>query len=288
MSENFRCELHVHSTYSDGSVSPEGLLQHAATIGLSVLAITDHDNAGGARVALPLADHYGIELIPAIEFTSRWDGIWGPQTEAESDVLGYFIDPNHAAFQAREQASVADDFDRLAACCVRLTALGYPVAIEEVQAENPRFAGMRHLRDVLAKKGYAPSNWDAAKIANPVWEAGRKACFSLAEQVAMIHAAGGVAILAHPDFMNEGQPIQAAQVAALVEIGVDGLEAYHRMLDALLTAHLQRLADQFGLLVTGGSDEHGWSPDLPHLGVQPVTRDMVEALRMRHETRVNK
>jgi hypothetical protein len=283
----FRCELHVHSTYSDGSVSPEGLCQRAAQIGLAVLAITDHDNARGARVALPLADRYGLEVIPAIEFTSRWDSPWGPGTQAEADVLGYFIDLDHPLLLAREEASVADDFSRVADCCARLTAAGYPVTIDEVQAENPLFAGMRHLRDVLAKKGYAPSNWEAGKIANPVWESGRLARFSLAEQVQIIHAAGGVAVLAHPDFLHDGAPIQAEQVAALAEMGVDGLEVYHRMIDAPLVAHLQRLADQFGLLVTGGSDEHGWSPDLPHFGGQPVTREMIEALRKRHQTRVN-
>lgn len=279
MSADFRGDLHVHSTYSDGSASPEQLLQRASQIGLAVLAITDHDNTRGSRIARAQAEPYGIEVIPAVEFTSRWDGLCGPGTAVDVDVLGYFLDLDHPILQAREQAALDDSYERIAACCARLTAKGYPVTLEEVFAENPLFAGVRHVRDILAKKGFAAGNAESYQLVHPEWEAGPLCRFTLAEQVDVIHAAGGVAVLAHPLYRCAGEPLNAGHIAALVEMGIDGLEVYHHIMDSQARAYFQALADQFHLLVTGGSDEHGWSPDLPLLGTAPVTRAMVEALR---------
>ena len=259
----FRCELHVHSTYSDGSASPEALLRHAAKIGLSVVAITDHDNARGARAAVPVAAELGIELIPAVEFSSWWGGVYTPDGENDVDVLGYFVNVDDPAFVAHEQAALADVQQRVAACCERLTTAGYPVTMAEGLAENPYFAGLRHLRDVLVRKGYFKNSWDAGEIVYPIWFAGPHSRFTLAAQIAVIHAAGGVAVLAHPDYTCAGGPMQARDIAALVEIGLDGIEVYHRVIGSDLRHHLQALADRFGLVATGGSDEHGWQPDLP-------------------------
>jgi predicted metal-dependent phosphoesterase TrpH len=280
-SRAFRCELHVHSTYSDGSASPDALLRHAAKIGLSVVAITDHDNARGARIAVPVAAGLGIELIPAVEFTAQWGGVYAPDDEIDVDVLGYFVRVDAPAFVAHEQAALDDVERRIAACCERLTASGYPVTMAEGFAENLPFVGLRHLRDVLVRKGYFENSWDAGKIVYPAWFAGPPSRFTIAEQIAVIHAAGGVAVLAHPGYTRAGEPMQARDIAALVEIGLDGIEVYHRVIDGDLRVHMQALADQFGLVVTGGSDEHGWSPDLPLMGTEPVTRVMVEALRAR-------
>jgi len=281
MTTDFRCELHVHSTYSDGKASPEQILERAAQIGLAVLAITDHDNTRGSRIACAQADRYGIEVIPAVEFTSRWDGICGPGTGLDVDVLGYGLDLDHPALQAREQAALADINVRIGACCDRLTARGLPVTLEEAFAENPQYAGLRHLCDILARKGFAADNAEAGRLVHPEWEAGPLCRFTLAEQVDVIHAAGGVAVVAHPLYQCAGEPLTADHVAALVEMGIDGLEVYHRYVDEPLRAHFQALADRFHLLVTGGSDEHGWQPDLPLLGTSPVTRAMVDALRAR-------
>jgi predicted metal-dependent phosphoesterase TrpH len=274
----FRCELHVHSTYSDGSASPQDLLRHAVKIGLSVVAITDHDNARGVRVAVPVA---GVELISAVELTAQWGGLYVPDGEIDVDVLGYFVDVDAPAFVAHEQRALDDVQQRVAACCDRLTASGYPVTMAEGLAENPLFVGLRHLRDVLVRTGYFANSWDAGEIVYPAWFAGPPSRFTLAEQIAVIHAAGGVAVLAHPHYTCAGEPMQARDIAALVEIGLDGIEVYHRVISPDLRVYLQALADRFGLIVTGGSDEHGWSPDLPLMGTEPVTRAMVEALRAR-------
>jgi predicted metal-dependent phosphoesterase TrpH len=287
MTPDFKCELHVHSTSSDGSASPEELLQHAAKIGLSVVAITDHDNARGARAALPLAQEMGIELIPAIEFTTRWDACTPPGELGDIDVLGYFIDLDHPQLQAAEEAALQDIHARIAACCQRLTEAGYPVTLEEAFTQNPRYAGARQVRQVLHQKGFADSYEATAALFTAQWRHVRRCNFTIDQQIATIHAAGGVAILAHPHDIVCGEEglIGADRIKTLVEMGIDGLEVYYHTMNDEARQHFLALAKQFNLLVTGGSDEHGWSPELPLMGTQPVTQAMVEALRARHRER---
>jgi len=277
----------MHSTYSDGSVTPEGLLQLAAARGLEVVAITDHDNARGAREAAPLAAGLGLELIPAIEFTGRWDDCYRPGWGGDVDVLGYFVDLEHPAFRAQEQATLIDLQARVAACCVSLTRAGFPVALDEVLAENPHYAGARPLREVLVKKGHVPDHNTASDLFAAHWQTVRLCTFTIQEHIDVIRAAGGVVIMAHPHGIACGEGlIGADRVARLVEMGIDGLEVYHRNTTGAAREHFRALADEFGLLVSGGSDEHGFSPDCPLMGQQPVTRAMVEALRARHQERV--
>ena len=284
---DFRCELHAHSTYSDGSATPRQLVERAAALGLQALAITDHDTACGARVAARYARDLGIELIPAIEFTARWDECRQAGWSGDVDVLGYFVDLDDAGLQVAEAAATGDIAARMADCCASLTRAGYPVTMDEVYALNPRYAGMRFLRELLVRKGYVASEAEAGRLVHEHWLRVRPCALTLAQQIRAIHEAGGVAILAHPGYIRpDGQWLQPEHIEALLALGLDGLEAYHRSHDEATRAHFLALADQFGLLVSGGSDEHGWSPDLPLLGTAPVTREMVEALRARHQQRL--
>jgi hypothetical protein len=213
--------LHLHTWYSDGRASPADVLAHAHALGLTTIALTDHDNARGAREAAPLAERLGIDLIPAIEFTCRWDVAsdagWHDEMlgAGDIDVLGYCLDLDAPALQTAEQAMLEDIHDRVTRCCARLTAVGYPTAI----------------------------TGDAA------WLTG--------------------------DHM-----------AALVALGLDGLEVYHPRLGEEARRHFLALAEQFDLVVTGGSDEHGWPDGFIEMGTQPVTLAMVQALRARSNWKV--
>lgn len=281
----FRCELHMHSTYSDGSASPETLLNHAAKIGLQVVAITDHDNARGARVAGPVAEQLKLELIPAIEFTTSWEACQ-PGGGQDVDVLGYFVDLDNAALLAAEDAALQDLYARLADCCARLEEAGYPITMNDVFTQEPRSAGLRQIGQALVRKGHVSNYPMARMLAFEHWQKVRLSRFTLAQQIAVIHAAGGVAMLAHPAHVDCGQGwIQAEHVEQLVSMEIDGIEVYHRSTSNAARKHFQTLADQFGLLVSGGSDEHGWSPDLPYMGTEPVTRAMIDAMRARHRER---
>jgi len=276
-------DLHMHTTYSDGEDPPEAVLRRCAALGLKTVALTDHDNTNGVRAARSLAHELDLRLIPGIEATCRWDACHTRPGEGDIDVLGYFVDVDDADFQAFELAALADIYERIAECCDRLTAGGYPVTLEEVFARNPDYAGLQHLIHLIQHKGYAPEWQDAWALMMRGWVQVRLSCFTIDRVIDRIHRAGGVAVLAHPTMVRcDDRWLQDAQMAALVEMGLDGLELYHYRLDAAARAHFGALARRFGLLVSGGSDAHGWFDNWRRLGTEPVTGEMVAALEARH------
>jgi 3',5'-nucleoside bisphosphate phosphatase len=277
------CDLHMHTYYSDGRASPAELVQQAAKVGVQMLAITDHDNTRGAREAAPLAAQAGIELIPAIEFTCRWEGEGAPAGNIDIDLLGYFVDWDALIFQIREHAALDDIHARVSDLCAALTAEGHPITLPELLADNPYFPGFVQLIHVAIRKKNA-ANWDEAVAQiDRQWPAVRRSMFTIQEMIAAIHAAGGVAVLAHPTVItvNGRGWIGADHIACLVAAGLDGLEIYHHRLDQAARKHFLALAQQFGLLVSGGSDEHGWFKPYQRFGQELVTVAMVEALRAR-------
>ena len=272
----------MHTHYSDGRAAPREMLQHAAKLGLTTVAITDHDNARGAREARPLARGLGLNLIPGIEFTCRWRVQAGAPQDQDVDLLGYFVDLDDPDWQ-RVEAAALDDFQaRIGNCCARLTAAGNSVTLDDVLVENPRYAGAMQLIFTLHRQGYADGWEGAMALFLEHWKQVRRSALPIAHAIAAIHAAGGVAVLAHPTLVEcDTGWLQAAHVAALVEMGLDGLEVYHYRLDDTARAHFMALAEQFDLALSGGSDEHGWRAGLARMGTQPVTKALVAALRAR-------
>lgn len=275
-------DLHNHTHYSDGKFSPAEVIRAAAQAGIRTLAITDHDNCRGAREALSLAQAAGIELIPAAEFTTCWPQANLPRDDADVDLLGYFIDLDHPGLHSFEAAALEDIHSRISVCCAALTEKGYPLDMQDVFAENPRYGGSMQAIQALERKQYAP-DWDSAlEIFGSVWLAGRLSMSSIQTTIEQIHRAGGAAVLAHPAIVRpEGRQITARWLRELVDAGLDGIEVYHRRLDAAARAHFLALAREFDLVTTGGSDLHGWFRGFDGLGEQPVTEEMVESLRER-------
>ncbi len=276
-------DLHIHTCYSDGQASPAEVLRRAASLGLQTIAITDHDNANGSRQARVLAQELGVRLIPAIELTCRWEQCRAAPGEGDIDLLGYFVDLDDAEFRAFEQAALDDIQDRVAACCALLTAQGYPLSIADVLERSPHYAGLMYVIHILQDKGYA-TDWSAAfSLMFDGWRQVRPSCLAIDQAIDQVHRAGGVAILAHPAIVKcDGRRLQASQLAALVEMGLDGLELYHFRLDDEARAYFGALARRFGLLVSGGSDVHGWFDEWSRLGAEAVTAEMVDALYARH------
>jgi 3',5'-nucleoside bisphosphate phosphatase len=283
VSDSAPCDLHMHTYYSDGRASPAEMVGQAAKVGLRLMAITDHDNTRGAREAAPLAARAGIELVPAIEFTCRWEGEGAPAGNIDIDLLGYFMDWDALTFQIREHAALDDIQARVSALCAAITAEGRPLALTELLADNPRYAGFVQLIHVALRKKIAP-NWDAAvALIDRLWPAVRRSAFTVQDMIAAIHAAGGAAVLAHPAVITDNGRgwIGAGHVAQLAAAGLDGLEICHHRLDQAARKHFGALAKEFGLLASGGSDEHGWYKPYQRFGQEPVTLEMVEALRAR-------
>ena len=278
----------MHTNYSDGKFTPSELLLKAAAAGLKTIAITDHDNAGGARLAAPLAAEMGIELVPGIEVTTAWPSLKLPPGETDVDLLGYFVDFKSPAFLELEQDRTADIRQRVAECCELIQAAGYPLSLVDVQAVNANFPSLTAAILALQGKGYA-ADWNAARrIIMDAWQKVRPPSADIGSVIERIHAAGGAAVLAHPaviacpvELAGAGQDglIGEPQVAELAGLGLDGLEVYHHRNDAAARSRLLALAGRFNLAVSGGSDEHGWWTS--RLATQPVTQEMLDALRTR-------
>jgi predicted metal-dependent phosphoesterase TrpH len=274
-------DLHMHTCYSDGKYTPSELLLKASGIGLKTVAITDHDNANGARKAVSITKTMGMELVPGIELTTTWSNLGLPPGETDVDLLGYFIDLDSPDLRAMEKARTEDVYERMADLCDRLSAAGFPLTLKDIQGVNANYPSIAATIFAMQGKDYA-EGWEAGyRLVMESWRKVRPAANAeIGAMIAYIHATGGAAVLAHPAAIASPQGlIGESQVAELADMGLDGLEVYHHRNDEATRQKLLALAQQFDLAVSGGSDEHGWWKS--RLGTQPVTREMLEALRKR-------
>lgn len=270
-------DLHTHTLYSDGRATPAEVIDYALSLGLRALAITDHNNARGAREGEPIARQQGLLLIPGIEWYVNWEGYQGT-----IDLLGLGLDLWDPAVRRAEEEALADFEERMAECCHYLTEIGYPLSIEEARQVNPFFAGHNAVAFVAKRKGLVADSEEMDRLYALTWPRVRPAALDIAEAIALIHAAGGVAIVAHPhQYRRDGQHWSLADLAALKALGLDGIEVYHRRMPPSERAHFGRIAEELGLLVTGGSDEHGWPSGFPYLGKEPIPDVLLDGLLAR-------
>lgn len=278
----------MHSYYSDGLASPDELLKAAVDKGLSAIAITDHETTQGSREGQMLAADYGVELVPAIEITTYWDGYMGHGYGPDVDVLGYFIDLDNSSLAQAEAKLFEGIKARAEASCDQLRSQGYPINLEDVLATSPSYpAYMAHVR-TLMKTGQVGSRQEASEVFGDIWLRSGSSALSMAEGIQVIKEAGGVAVLAHPSIVrrqSDGEPISERGVMELIEMGLDGIEVFHYRLDERQRRHFAMLAKMFRLAISGGSDEHGPADAFRRFGSEPVSFEMLEALRARASQR---
>ena len=274
-----RYDLHMHTYYSDGRASPRELLEHASHLGLAGVAITDHDNARGTREGEPIAAALGLTLIPGMEFSCYWRGHTGHGDGPDVDVLGYFLDLDSPELKMFEGEALGDLHTRVLKCLENLGELKHPLTLEEVQAENPRYSGFVQLIRALHHR-YGLSRDAAIELLDRAWRSTGRFRFHIGEVINVIHAAGGVAVLAHPSILKkDGEVIGRESVAELLELGLDAVEVYHHRLDETMRAHFLSLAEALDLPVTGGSDEHGWPRGFPRMASETVGAAGLERLK---------
>lgn len=265
-------DLHLHTLCSDGEFPPSEVVQQAADKGLHTVAITDHDTVAGIPEALERAQTVPLRVIPAVEISCEL-------AEGEVHLLGYFVewspDAPLAQVLARFRASRAE---RARAMLEKLRRLGMPLTWDEVQAfaggEN---VGRPHVARALVARGYVQSVAEAFE--RYLFRGGPAYVprFKLApeEAIALIHRAGGIAVLAHPLGILD-------VVGWLAEEGLDGLEAYYPGYEPEVSAQIAAIAARYGLAVAGGSDYHGphVSPGID-IGSVDVPEEVVPALDKR-------
>jgi predicted metal-dependent phosphoesterase TrpH len=247
-------DLHVHSNASDGTDAPAEVVRRAAEAGLDVLALTDHDTQAGlaeARAARP----GGLTLIPGAELSCDLDG-------RSVHLLAYLFDPADPALGA-ELARVRDDrVNRARAMTGRLAELGTGVTWEQVTAlAGDSVVGRPHLARALTEAGAIASPADAFTD-EWIGDGGRafvdRYAPGLDRGIELVRAAGGVPVLAHP--RSPGYEIPDDVIRRLAAAGLGGVEVFHFDHDAADRDQLARLAGSLGLVMTGGSDDHGSFP----------------------------
>jgi hypothetical protein len=267
-----RVDLHLHTTASDGQLSPAEVVHKALALGLSVIAITDHDTTDGIEEALEAAKGTGLEVIPGVEISTDV-----PQTEVH--ILGYYVAYKEQALREKLTLFRKSRLGRAQKMVAQLARMGLPLEWERVQQIAAGAAvGRPHIARAMLEKGYVSSLSEAFGLYigrnGPAYVERHK--LSPVEAVQIVLAADGIPVLAHPLHVNHLVP-------ELVEHGLAGLEAYYTGYTPEETDFLLDLATKYGLLVTGGSDFHGddgWPEN--KLGGVMTPWAVVESLRARH------
>ena len=242
-------DLHNHTTYSDGTLSPTDLVKEAITAGIKALAITDHDTLAGWDEAFSAAGDV-LEIVPGVELSTTENG-------RSLHVLGFY--PNREALNPALQERLAVRRQRAAAMVERLAELGYPITLPAM--EGNRAPGRPHLAAAMVAAGYASSmnevfdRWlgDHGPAYVPYAE------FSAAEGIRLLRDCGAVPVWAHP-YLFRGGTVETV-LPKLVEAGLMGLEVYHPSHSPSDVRRLEAFCQRYGLVMTGGSDYHGPSPD---------------------------
>lgn len=270
-------DLHVHTNISDGTFTPEKVVEYAKMQGLDAIAITDHDTCAAIAPAARAAKGPGLEIIPGVELTAELD-------EDEIHILGYFIDWQDEIFIRKLEKLCRVREERAKEILRKLSEQGIDLKYEElldIAGRGPGSVGRLHIASLLYKKGKIASMRDAFTkyIGNNSPAYVKKFKLSPKEAVDMIKSVGGVAVLAHPKTINtETRPLKDI-IGALAAEGIQGIEVYHSDHNAKDSRELKKIADELGLLITGGSDCHGLGKKEVLLGKVKVPYELVEKLR---------
>jgi predicted metal-dependent phosphoesterase TrpH len=268
-----RIDLHMHSRFSDGLNTPTKLVELAVARGLAAISLTDHDCLDGVNEAVEAGREHGIEVLPGVELSCEFQG-------RDLHVLGYGVDQNHAEFQSMLTRFRETRHRRGLMIVDKLNALGVAIDRDEVLKKSGEGSlGRPHIAAVLVEKGVVSSPGEAFE--KYIAEGGPayvpKYKMAPVDAINHIRIAGGLAFVAHPGVFLEN----IEELGELLAVGFDGMEIWHPRHGANTTRRLKAVADERGLLVSGGSDYHGFaSRDLP-LGALNIDYQVLEKIKRR-------
>lgn len=268
-----RADLHLHSYYSDGALSPRALVERAREAGLQIISITDHDNLAGIPEAMEAAEELGIEFIPGVEVNAHVDG-------REVHLLGYFIDVQNPTLNEFLLLMRRERLLRAERMVEKLGTLNISIPMEKVLEQAGRGSvGRPHIANVLIDEGYARSYQEV--FAKYIGYRGpayiEKFQCSPDEVISVISRAGGLVFLAHP-----GNSFPDEVLFRLVKAGLDGIETVHPGHTPEMTRHYRRIAGEYFLLECGGSDFHGGRRnDQIYFGQYTIPANFLEVMRRR-------
>jgi 3',5'-nucleoside bisphosphate phosphatase len=271
-------DLHLHTCFSDGNFTPEELVAHAREHSLAGMSLTDHDTVEGCARTAAACQAAGIEFITGTELTAEEQG-------TEVHLLGYCVDVEDELLLSETARFQKVRQNRIHEMVAKLNELNMPLRAEAVfSLANCRSPGRPHVARALVQAGLC-RNLDEAferflKMNRPAWVP--KCKISAREGIRLIQQAGGVAVMAHPG-LNKTDDV----IPKLVESGLDGIECFHTKHSSAASKHYLKLAEDFHLLVSGGSDCHGTNKGKPLIGTVKLPYEYVEKIKQRAATRAN-
>ncbi|MCJ7458482.1 MAG: PHP domain-containing protein, partial [candidate division Zixibacteria bacterium] len=262
-------DLHIHTTASDGLLTPEKVVELAKELNLSAIAIADHDTVDGYESAKSKAEESGVELIPAVELSLSYQG-------RDFHLLGYLINCDDPTFKKKIEEFRQERLFRGEKMVEKLNELGVALRMETVKGiAKGASVGRPHLADALLKEEYVRSYNEAfARYLGyhaPAYVP--KKYLTPQKGIELVHQIQGLAILAHP-----GTAHQDELLPDFLEMGIDGIEAYHSQYERYQVDHYINLAKKFGILYTGGSDCHARA-DMVLMGKVKVPYRCLEMLK---------
>lgn len=255
-------DLHVHSNKSDGTFTPSELVTMAIEKNLTALALTDHDTTDGLEELANAAAGKPLAVVPGIELSTEYEG-------KDIHIVGLFIDPTQSDFRAHLKAFVESRDDRNRKMCANLQEAGIPISYEALQEANPGSVITRaHYGTWLLEHGVVSSVADAfSKYLGdhtPYFVPREKV--TPQQAVSLIQKAGGLAILAHPILYRMSRERLDILVRRLKEVGLTGIEAIYATYNSREENQIRQLAIKYDLLLSGGSDFHGFAKPRLELG----------------------
>ena len=241
-------DLHLHTTFSDGADTPEAVVARAVEHGFSAIAITDHDTLTGIPRAQAAADTAGLELMPGVEISARWGKL-------EVHILGLGVDPYSESLTESLQVLADERALRAEKIVAKLNALDVPVDFEALKnACGEGVIGRMHIAQAIVALGHAESVQGAFDL---YIKAGKRAyvpkkAMTCDQAIEAIHAAGGLAFVAHPCIGKVRNSLDK-----ILQHPFDGIEVFHSRHTPSHVAELKTRAKKHDLLISGGSDCHG-------------------------------
>jgi len=241
-------DLHVHTTASDGSLTPEQVVQEAAEAGLAAIGIADHDTVDGIAPGLAAGREAGIIVVPAVEINTDYN-------DEEVHLLGYYIDFESSTLNEHLERLRNARLERAEKMVKRLNELGLKISLDRVlEIAGAGSVGRPHVAKAMVEAGYSSSMNSAfgkylvsgASAYIPRYK------LTPFEAIEIIHEAGGVAVLAHP-----GDSRHDEMIPQLVDAGMQGIEVYHTDHSSAQARRYLQIAEKYNLIPTGGSDSHG-------------------------------
>jgi len=279
-----RIDLHTHSSTSDGTDSPEELVENAARAGLDVVALTDHDTFDGLDAAVAAGAQLGVQVVRGLELSCTEQG-------SSVHLLGYGVDPLDPTLAAEMQRVRNGREGRLGGVLDKLEELGVGVSEESVRryvGDSPS-VGRPHIADAMVEAGHVQNRTEAfdrfLSDGGPAHV--ERYAIPLARGIDLVRGAGGVAVIAHPWGRGRERVLRPEMLAALAaQHHLDGIEVDHQDHDRETRRRLRALVKRLGLLGTGSSDYHGTGKTDHDLGCNTTDPSVFAEISARMAARV--